>query len=446
MPKGHGRLEINLSKQMTNRETNLSEIGDLAPIRPPEESGVSRVHAPDEKAARPHLRILMATPAPRRREGGASAVILELGQQLKSFGHEVDLLFLDDVPGGRVLSARLQGLYFSIGVARHILRNPRRYDVVNLRAPSGLIYGLMRSVRRRRNCPPYLVELDGLEERRMYVLKQEAKKGRAWNFTWKNRLWQRFYHLSSFRIATRTADWAVCATREIWSYVQLVYGLNYERVTYLPHAVGDAFFQERVYPHLSSPRLLFVGTWLEQRGTRYIAQALEALVKELPGIRLTIAGSALAPDVTLESFPVSIRGSVDVIPFVPSDQMPSIYASHDIFLFPSFFEALPLVLLEAMAAGMPVITAESCGMMDAVRDDWNGLLVPPGNADAIIRAVMMLAVSPELCKRLGVAARESASWFKWEAIGRRLEEVLYSLKSQEPSRPSEAILGPSAPG
>jgi len=194
--------------------------------------------------------------------------------------------------------------------------------------------------------------------------------------------------------------------------------------------VETRFVRSREYPPIlpqAGPRLLYVGTWLPQRGIRYIAQAMPALLLQFPGIRLTIAGCLQGPDAILPTFPAQVRQCIDVIPFVPSEEMPDVYARHDIFVFPSFFEALPLVLLEAMAGGMPVITAETSGMVDAVRDGWNGLLIPPGDSEAIVRAVGALAESPDLRRNLGRAAQETAAWFSWERVAGILDGVLRRL-------------------
>jgi glycosyltransferase involved in cell wall biosynthesis len=370
----------------------------------------------------------MASCSPRRREGGASAVAMELARELGRRGHSVEILFQEDVAPSPFLPKRFEELSFAVGVARHILRNPEGYDVVNLRAPTGCVYGFAR--RFARKGPPYVVELDGLEERRAYAIRQEMRKGRAWDSKLKNRLWHRLYHLPRFRMSVKTADWAVCATREIWSYLQLVYRLRYERVTYLPHGVDERFIRLREYPAFRSPKLLYVGTWLEQRGTQYIIEAMSELARRLPGIRLTIVGCILKPDEILAPIPSPVKECVDVIPFVPSAQMPDIYARHDIFLFPSFFEALPLVLLEAMAAGMSVISTETCGMMDAVRDGWNGILVSPGDSEAIIAAVLRLTADPKLRRHLGLNAQETARWFSWERISKTLESVLERVVRQ----------------
>ena len=378
----------------------------------------------------------MAACVPHRREGGASGIVMELARQLQGFGHEVDTVFREDLLGQDSPPGRFDEFQFAARLARRILREPERYAVVNLRAPAGCAYGFRRRYGGRRSGPPYVMTLDGLEERRVYAQRAEARKGAAWDFRLRNRLWHRFYHLPRFRMSIRTADWAICSNREIWSYLQLVYGLDSRRLALIPHGVDPRFFRQREYGSDSPLRLLYVGTWLEQRGTRYLTEAFATLAQKLPNIRMTVVGCLGPAEPVQNSFAAAVRQQVQVIPFVPAAQMPETYLEHDIFVFPSFFEGLPLVLLEAMATGMPVVTTETCGMMDVVKNEWNGVLIHPGDANAIVEAVMQLSQSRDLRIRLGQAAQQTMSEYTWEKIARQVEAIL--RKAVEASRRDEA--------
>ena len=92
-------------------------------------------------------------------------------------------------------------------------------------------------------------------------------------------------------------------------------------------------------------------------------------------------------------------------------------------MFPSLFEGLPIVLLEAMASGMAVVTTETCGMKDVIEDGHNGLLVKPAHTGDLVAALERLIATPELGTRLGQAARESARRYTWVRVGEQLEEV-----------------------
>jgi glycosyltransferase involved in cell wall biosynthesis len=116
---------------------------------------------------------------------------------------------------------------------------------------------------------------------------------------------------------------------------------------------------------------------------------------------------------------------LEVWPFVPRAEIPSLYAAHEIFVLPSLMEGMPLVLLEAMASGMPVVTTESSGMTDLVEDSHDGLFVIPGDSDSLASAIIRLCRDAELRKRLGNAAQEKMKRFTWSQSARRHEMVFH---------------------
>ena len=135
------------------------------------------------------MNILMAAPVAKAREGGIAGQIYNLGHELERKGHSVDYLFHDDIMGRRLLPRRFDILTFSITLAFRILRGQKKYSIANIYAPCGLAYGLLRKTLRLKQCPPYIMAMPGLEERRIYIMGREAKKGRAMYFRFKNRLW-----------------------------------------------------------------------------------------------------------------------------------------------------------------------------------------------------------------------------------------------------------------
>ena len=367
------------------------------------------------------LSILIAAGVPKLREGGAAAIAYNLGRELQCLGHQVTYVFLDDLIMPGSVSPRFNDVIFSYRLARYVVRNREKFSIVNLHAATGFVYGWYRRWLGARGLPPYVMTLHGLEERRVHVMRREAKKGRAWNFTWKNRLWHRFYHYPRFRVSIRTADAAHTYSRDVWNILQLKYNLDSERVAYIPNGVEARFFTPREYLSDGKLRLLYAGTWLDQRGIFYIRDALRALAPKIPRLTMTFAGPGVPPEEIARFFGGELEKRIIVRPVVPADQMPNLYAEHDIFVFPSLMEGLPSVLLEAMASGMPVITSETCGMPDVVEDETNGLLIPPGDAAVLERAILRLADSPELRRQLGQSARDTMRRYTWERAGRQLE-------------------------
>lgn len=378
--------------------------------------------SPSSSASQP-LRILMASSVPRRREGGVAAIIYNLGCELERIGHSVTYLFLEDLVDPKSVSARFAELVFSFRLAEYILKNRESFSVVNLHAPVGFPYGLRKRWFPSPLNPPYVMTLHGLEERRVHVMSREARKGRAWNFSLKNRLWHRFYTFPRFRWSIRSADGAHTYSRDVWNLLQLKYNLDADRTAYIPSGVERRFFLPRRYDSASSLKLLYAGTWLDQRGIFYLRDALQRLAPQLPGLTMTFAGCGCPPETIKEFFGPKLTSTVVVQPVVPSGQMQELFASHDVFLFPSLMEGLPSVLLEAMASGMPVITAETCGMPDVVENGFNGLLVPPADAPAIEETVLRLAASSDLRQRLGQAAQQTMTRYTWERSAIMLEKL-----------------------
>jgi|SRR6266850_1250461 len=369
------------------------------------------------------LNILMGSGVPRRREGGVAGVIYNLGRELENLGHRVTYVFQEDLMEPGSVSPRFSELVFSLRLGRYVAENRKKFSIVNLHAPTGFPYGLRRRWHRAKGYPPYVMTLHGLEERRVHAMSREAKKGRAWNFSLKNRLWHRLYHMPRFRWSIRTADGAHTCAREVWSTLQVKYNLDADRVAYIPHGVELRFLIKREYRSNEKLRLLYAGTWLDQRGIFYIRDALRKVMPRIPGLTMTFAGCGVPPEEIQQFFGTELTDRIVVRPVVAAERMQELYAEHDILLFPSMVEGLPLVLLEAMGTGMPVITTNTCGMADVVEHDFSGWLVPPANTQAIEEGIVRLAHSVELRRRLGEAARETMKRYTWERSARQLEAL-----------------------
>ncbi len=384
------------------------------------------------------LKILMAAGVPKRREGGVAAVIYNLGRELEKRGHHVSYLFYDDLMTPSESTGRFRDLKFAFRLARHIRQHRDEYSVVNLHAPIGLAYGIQRRLSRSGRNPPYVMTLHGLEERRIHVMSREVKKGRAWNFSMSNRLWHRLYHRPRFFLSIRTADAAHCFSRDVRTMLQLKYNLDSDKVAYIPNGVEERFFISRDYEERKPVRLLYAGTWLDQRGIFYMRDALIDLNSRFRDWTFTIAGAGVDSNELRAFFGDGLREQILPVPVVSAEQMPELYREHDIFVFPSLMEGLPSVLLEAMAGGMPVITTDTCGMSDVVEDEANGLLVPPANAKAIEESILRLARSASLRRELGQAGRQSVRKLSWEKSGRKLERALCDVIQRNDAMPKGA--------
>lgn len=374
------------------------------------------------------MRVLIAAYVLKRREGGVAGVAYGVGQELQKLGHEVEYVFMEDLPKKPWVPNRFAELGFAWDLAKFIGAHPDKYSVVNIHAPAGCVYGPLQRFlpTLRKKCPAYVMTLHGLEERRIHAMTREARKGRAYHFGFRNRALHRLYHLPRFYLSIKTADHAICVGREAWTLLQLKYNLDTDQVSYAPNGVDCRFFISRENRSTNGARLLYAGTFLDQRGIFYLRDAMRALSKRLPDLRLTIAGCGSSADEVLSFFGSDLHPFLDVRTMVPHEEMPALFAQNDIFVFPTVMEGTPLVVQEAMAAGMAVVTTETCGMIDLVENEYSGLLIPPANSGALENAVTRLALDPELRTRLGCAAQQTMNRFTWARAARIVEVAFVS--------------------
>src|SRR5260370_16929563 len=178
-------------------------------------------------SSRNPLNILMASGVPKRREGGVATIIYNLGHELERLGHRLTYVFQEDLVDPGSISPRWAELLFSLRLSRYIAKHPKMFSIVNLHAPTGFPYGLRRQWHRSAGYPPYVMTLHGLEERRIHVMSREVKKGRAWNFSLRNRLWHNLYHHLRFR-------WSIPTSHEAHPYspyARPILQLKYNLVT-----------------------------------------------------------------------------------------------------------------------------------------------------------------------------------------------------------------------
>ncbi len=159
-------------------------------------------------------------------------------------------------------------------------------------------------------------------------------------------------------------------------------------------------------------RLLHVGRAVRTKGLRDAVRALVHL-PDLPGVTLTSAGTGEEiATARSEADRLGVAHRVAFLGRVPRDEVERLYATHDVFCFPSFREPAGNVLYEAMRHGLPVVTADRGGPAWIV-DESCGFRVPVTDPDRFARdiaaAVRRIALSPDLARRLGDGAREKVA-------------------------------------
>jgi glycosyltransferase involved in cell wall biosynthesis len=166
----------------------------------------------------------------------------------------------------------------------------------------------------------------------------------------------------------------------------------------------------------STPRVLFVGQWRPRKGTDALVRAITTLTPSIPGVRWTLAGTHIGAETVRLQLPSSLHDRLEIIPQFSGDEESALMADAPVFVLPSLFEGQPLALLQAMAAGCCCVTTDGCGQRDVIVDGVNGLLVPPGDGEALTAALGRVLNDDGLRARLGAAARASVQDRSWAAV------------------------------
>jgi glycosyltransferase involved in cell wall biosynthesis len=202
----------------------------------------------------------------------------------------------------------------------------------------------------------------------------------------------------------------------------LAEGVPSDKLSVIPYGADLTHFQpatERECRH-DGLRLLFVGQIGQRKGISYLLRAYRAF--RGPETELTLVGNPVGNPQPLAPY----RDDFTHIPHLPQSGLAGIYQRADVFVFPSLIEGLGLVVLEAMASGLPVITTPN-GPGEVVRDGVDGFVVPIRDVAAIVDKLEYLRTHPEERLRMGRNAREWALNFTWMRYQTRILDLIREL-------------------
>lgn len=175
-----------------------------------------------------------------------------------------------------------------------------------------------------------------------------------------------------------------------------------ERTTVvIRNGVDPAGFQTRG-DRSGRPRLVTVGRLQAPKDAVTLVRALAAL-RGRPFEAVLVGDGPDRPAVEEEVRRLELESAVELLG--ERDEVPQLLGSADVFVLSSHSEGLPISILEAMAAGLPVVASNVGGVPEVVVDGDTGLLVPPGDPQSLAAAIERLLEDPVLCRRLGEAGR-----------------------------------------
>jgi len=328
------------------------------------------------------LNVLVATPVAATGQGGIDRVMAALKSELERDPRGIAASFAATRGSG---SLALSPFHLTRFLATMMaMRAQGRLDLVHINIASHgstyrklVIAGAARALR-----IPYVLHLHGADYRTFWTDEDR----------WLNRRIREMFE-GAARIVVLGRVW-----RDF--IAERAPGAQ-DRIEIIPNACARP-----TSPHVGggdSVHILFLGRIGDRKGVPQLGEALFRM-KALPGWRATIAGDGNVEAARARAAEYGLTDRVDFPGWVGPDRVAELIASADILTLPSFSENLPVSVIEAMAAGLAVVTTPVGAVEDLIVDGETGLLVPPGDVDALTAALIRVVDDPALRQRLGTAA------------------------------------------
>ncbi len=213
-------------------------------------------------------------------------------------------------------------------------------------------------------------------------------------------------------------------------------------VKVIPNGVDDELFKplgteekQRVKEELEieGKVILYVSRMSPRKGPHVLLNAFQALAGRMDDITLVMVGSGeMLPFLKTQVKFLRIEDKVKFLGYVENEMLPKIFGMADVFVLPSVTaEAFGIVILEAMASGVPVVATDVGGIPEIVRESESGLLVPPGNELELRNAIQKLLLDEDLRKRFGSNGRKAVEErYSWERVAERIEKTYEDVASK----------------
>ncbi|CAG8358748.1 unnamed protein product [Penicillium salamii] len=303
-------------------------------------------------------------------------------------------------------------------------------DLVYLASPASLGFQMLLQIRQLRNPPPVLLNFQtDLSAYAEIMLPAPLDRFGVWLLG----------TVQGFLFRTEAVRSIFYPCRDIRGYLEGV-GAPVDRLVRLGRGVDTGIFcpsrRDEEFRKMIAPNgeivLITVCRIAPEKGFEFLARVAERLVDEKVAFKLVIVGGNRNPVVEekVQRLFDGVRDRVVFTGFLTGDALSRAYASADLFLHCSVTETFGLVVLEAMASGVPVIARDQGGPSDVVQHGLTGYLVPPRDLERFVHLIREVTGDRTLLAELAGAARRYADDTTWEKINCRAATHMAEVLSQ----------------
>ena len=235
------------------------------------------------------------------------------------------------------------------------------------------------------------------------------------------------------------ADRIAAVSTSVQSDLISRYGIDKAKIRLVFNGVDATLFRPDPAPDFPEKKelegkkvVLYVGHFGLRKGIPFLIRSMKMVSKEVPNAVLVCIGGVPSwlPKGDYWSYlnalikENDLDGKVLLLDGKANEELPAYYSASDVFVLPSYYEAFPKVLIEAMACEKPVVTCNLGGTRDSVEDGVNGTLVDYANPNQLADAIIAILEDEGMASRMGKAGRERVLRdFTWQAVSERVESV-----------------------
>ncbi|MEZ5942728.1 MAG: glycosyltransferase family 4 protein [Planctomycetaceae bacterium] len=378
------------------------------------------------------LRILTVANVPPNPNSGAAGTVFHTNAALRELGHDVDEIWDKDLGPRRIQHGNLHSLLeqpwrYRAAVAKATAA--KKYDAVMLSQPQA--YKAIESLKSNRFPGVSINRSHGLElrcdevvgafhrqfgvpESRFPLLTKILKYplGRQWH-----------------RVAG-AVDGIVVGSELDKQYLIDRLAVDLEKIAVLPHGVGEDFLNGSIptrHEH-AWKKILHVGQFAFVKGSTLIPEIMNRVLQEHRDASFTWVCSQDHHRWIHDRIDPSIAPRVNLLDWMPAQELLGVIDSHGIFFFPSFFEGFGKAPFEAMARGCCVISVDEGGMHDIISHKKSGILFRAGDVAGAISELQFALGHPELCQKIAIKGCELARTLTWSRLANGLVEFIQRLR------------------
>ncbi|MFH1478535.1 MAG: glycosyltransferase family 4 protein [Candidatus Omnitrophota bacterium] len=175
------------------------------------------------------------------------------------------------------------------------------------------------------------------------------------------------------------------------------------------------------------PKLVFIGRLNKQKGLTFLLEALSLLNKWSIGLHFSLKLIGDGPErwsLAQQAKDLDIKRKVSFLGWMDRKSLPLYYKEADIFITPSLDESFNITILEAMACGLPIIATDLPAHRELIKNDVNGILVPPGDAASLAKAIRLLVDHADLRHKFGANNRQKAGDYDSKKLHEYLQDLM----------------------